>query len=105
VKHGFLSRPDSKHLEVTAARRPQARRYLLLDLAAIHGKKLSKAESAQPGYVLVPGYGPFHGIKADDLRAKALEAAPALSGDWAGPTGHETDLAWLAERGYVIRNG
>lgn len=104
LKHGFLSRPNPKHLEVTPARRQQARRYILLDLAAIHGEKLTKATSALPGYVLVPGYGPFHGINADELLAKALRVAASEATDWSNPVEYAADLAWLAERGYVIRN-
>jgi hypothetical protein len=54
------------------------------------------------GYFLVPGYGPFHGIKVDDLIREAVSAAPSLRTDWASPEVSHGDLRWLTEQGYSI---
>jgi hypothetical protein len=104
VKHGFLAQPDADHLDIVPDRRAQARRYLLLDIAAIQGKSLSKAESSLAGYVLVPGQGPFHGSKADELYAAAMKAVPSLNADWTKFDDYRADLEWLAQRGYAISN-
>lgn len=104
VTLGLLDQPDADHIGVASGRRAQARRYLLLDLAAVHGKTLTKAESALAGHILLPGYGPFHGIKTDELRSTALRTAPTLRPDWKDAEEYRADLGWLALRGYAIVN-
>jgi hypothetical protein len=104
VTRGFLGQPAADQIDLDSARRPQARRYLLLDLAAIRGTALTKGQSTESGYVLVPGYGPFHGIKATDLMDTAKSIAPSLSEDWADDAAFRADLDWLSERGYAMIN-
>jgi hypothetical protein len=104
VKHGHLERPDAKHLGLVPSRREQARRYVLLDMGAIEGKPFALADSSASGLVLVPGYGPFHGLASRELREKAEAAVPALKTDWSVGGVFDGDLAWLAERGYVVVN-
>ena len=104
VKRKLIEQPDAKNLGVSAARRDQARRYLLLDMVAIAGKPFTLAESSAPSLVLVPGYGPFYGLKADELLMKAETVAPSTKADWSDVKTYQADLAWLAERGYVVVN-
>jgi hypothetical protein len=104
ISRGVLVRVDSKNIAIDPARRAQARRYLLLDLTAIRGATLSQEERSQAGYVLVPGYGPFHGMKAADLLVAARTHAPSLKQDWPDAVAFKADLNWLAERGYMIVN-
>ncbi len=99
---GHLAQADPAHIDIVPARREQARRYFLLDTVAIHGTTLTRAATSLAGYVLVPGYGPFHGMKVAELRKAAVAKAPTLSADWADEQVFHDDLRWLAGRGYVI---
>jgi hypothetical protein len=104
VSRGLLIKPDDDHLAIHSGRRTQARRYLLLDLAVIRGKSIAKNDSSQAGYVLVPGNGPFHGIRAADLLTDAKSVAASLVGDWPSYADFKADIDWLARRGYMILN-
>jgi len=100
IRLGHLAEPKPKHLGITEARRPQARRYFLLDLAAIKGKTLTKTKSV--GAILVPGYGPFHGLPTADLRTIAVNKAASLRADWARDKDFQDDLEWLEKSGFAI---
>jgi hypothetical protein len=104
LKHGFHEQPNAKHLGIVPSRREQARRYLLLDMAAIEGRTLTLAESSATGLILVPGYGPFHGLPVAHLRAKAEAKAPSLKPDWSVAGVYEGDVNWLTQRGYAVAN-
>lgn len=103
ITAGIIGR-EGPQLEISPERRPTARRYLLLDLAAIHGPSLADADGAAPGLFLVPGYGAFHGLPVAELRAKAEATAPPLAADWAATGVFEADMLWLTDRGYAIVN-
>lgn len=104
VQRGILAKPDARHLDIVPARRLQARRYLLLDLAAIEGKTLTKEDSSEGGCVLVPGFGPFHGVKAAVLHGAAMGKSRSLAANWPDWDTFQDDLTWLARQGYVLYN-
>lgn len=104
LKNELLEQPNENSLRIAPSRWEQARRYFLLDMAAIEGKTLTRAESNTLGLLLVPGYGPFHGLPTDALRAAAEERSPSLKPDWSVGGVFEGDLAWLTERGYAVVN-
>ena len=54
------------------------------------------------GYVLVPGYGPFYGLKRLDLLTHASNAAEEFSADFNVSSVLMGDLQWLEERGYIM---
>ncbi len=104
IAHGFLVQPDADHLDLVAVRRDQAAPLFAPRPGRDPRLGAFQAGQAQPGYVLVPGYGPFHGMKATDLHAAATGSAPTLAADWPNEETFRADLAWLAGRGYAIVN-
>jgi hypothetical protein len=104
IEHGFIAKTGKDDIEIVPARRTQARCYFLLDLAAIEGKTLTQAESSLTGCVLVPGYGPFHGMKANELLDAALTKASSLRADWPNQKQFRADLEQFARRGYLMCN-
>ncbi len=70
------------------------RRYLLLDVAAAKGEDHDPT-SDQSGLVMVPGYGPFHGIKGLDLIKEAKALAPGLASQLDQSEVMLADLDWL----------
>jgi hypothetical protein len=89
-------------LAVTAVRREVARRYLLLDVAARLGSAPATPSERLAGCLLVPGYGPFHGIKLDQLVIEAIHAAPALKDDLEQSKVMLADVRWLIEQGIAM---
>lgn len=89
-------------LSVSAARREVARRYLLLDAAAQSGSAPATLGEKLTGCLLVPGYGPFHGIKLDHLVAEAILLAPALRTDLNQSQIMLADIRWLCEQGMAM---
>ena len=104
VRRGNVEQPDLKHLAIAPSRRDQARRYVLLDITAIAGKTLTLAESTVAGMVMVPGYGPYHGLLSSALREKAEAKVPSLVTDWSVGGVYDADLAFLVGRGYCVVN-
>ena len=84
-----------------AARREMVRRYFLLDVAAALGATPA-ASQRTAGYLLVPGYGPFHGLKLDDLVSQAIKLAPGLRDDLKDSEVILADIRWLCEQGLAI---
>jgi len=91
-----------QQLSIAPARRDTARRYFLMNVAAVHGSPPTSPGGRLSGSLLVPGYGPFHGIKLDDLAAHALRLAPGLKADWSGPTVILGDIRWLCDQGMAM---
>ncbi len=102
IKNNHLEQSSEKQLGIVSARRERLRRYFLLDMAAIAGKPFPLAGSSASGLVLVPGYGPYRGLKSDELQKAAETRAPSLKTDWSVAGVYRGDLAWLAERGYAV---
>lgn len=88
--------------EVPAQHRDLVRRYLLLDVAARQGAQIDPRNPAFKGHFIVPGYGPFHGLRLDDLGRLAMVAAPGLKADWSSPHVILGDIRWLCERGFAM---
>lgn len=89
-------------LSVSPARRDVARRYFLLDVASGLGSPPATPGEKLTGCLLVPGYGPFHGIKLDQLVAEALRLAPALKPDLDQSRIMLGDIRWLCEQGLAM---
>ena len=49
------------------------------------------------GSIVVPGYGPFHGMKMDEVAEKAIQIAPSLRNDWSSPEIILHDIRWLCD--------
>jgi len=95
---GLVTADEKGKLTVSTARREVARRYLLLDVAARSGKSPATPDEKLTGCLLVSGYGPFHGIKLDQLVAEAIRVAPALKGDLDQSQIMLADIRWLCEQ-------
>ena len=83
-------------------RRDIARRYVLIDLAARLGASPNHASDQFKGSLLVPGYGPFHGLKLDLLAKAAVKEFPSLKRDWSLPEVILGDIRWLCEQGLAM---
>ena len=101
VDNGLLQ-SDGKQLSIVPARRDSARRYFLMDMAALYGSPPASAGDRLSGSLLVPGNGPFHGTKLDELVTHALRVAPALKADWSDPTVIMGDIRWLCDQGMAM---
>jgi hypothetical protein len=97
----LLNRRKSRW-SIVADRRAIVRRYLLLDVAACLGAPPDPEEKKLVGALLVPGYGPFHGIKIDALAKRAVEIAPTCKKDWSSPETILEDIRWLCEQGIAM---
>lgn len=93
---------ENERFSVSSSRRDTARRYFLLDVAAIHGAAPASPGDKLSGSLLVPGYGPFHGTKLDVLVTHALRLAPSLKVDWSDPTVIMGDIRWLCDQGMAM---
>jgi len=93
---------EGQRLSVAPGRRDTARRYFLMDVAVVYGSPPASPGDKLTGSLLVPGYGPFHGTKLDDLAAHALRLAPGLKADWSGPTVILGDIRWLCDQGMAM---
>jgi hypothetical protein len=91
---------DGEKYTVSKKRSVMSRRYFILDVIAIHGATLS--EQQNKGYILVPGYGPFYGLKLKDLPPLILKHASLLTPEINDTTTFLADLEWLVEKGYIM---
>ena len=66
------------------------------------GVNIPTAGERLSGAILVPGYGPFHGMKMDEVAERAIELAPSLREDWSSPEVVLRDIRWLCEEGMSI---
>ncbi len=89
-------------LSVATDRRDIARRYFLLDVAAKFGSAPVTPTEKMTGSLLVPGYGPFHGIKLDMLLKQAIKLAPALKDDLNQSELMLADIQWLCDQGLAM---
>jgi hypothetical protein len=77
-----------------------ARRHFILDVIAIHGSVLVPQQGK--GHILIPGYGPFYGIKLKDLPPLILHYATSLTPEINSTSTFLADLEWLAGNGYIM---
>lgn len=92
-------RLDGGKYIVSEKRAVMSRRYFILDAIAMHGATLSEQHK---GYILVPGYGPFYGLKLKELPPLILKLAVFLSPEINNTSTFLADLEWLAEKGYIM---
>ena len=102
LQRGFISKREHERLNIESTRRHLVRRYMLLDTIAREGSTIQLSGEKMSGFLLVPGYGPFHGLKMDEAIAKALKLCPQLKADWSNPEALLQDIRWLCESGLVI---
>lgn len=91
IEDGGLLRPRDSD-------RDTVRRYVLLDVAAISGIEPKSDVDSMAGAILVPGFGPFHGIKLDELVKQAKRMAPGLASEIGQSELLMADLRWLSEQ-------
>ena len=103
VENGLLL-VENGRITIVPARRDAARRYFLMDVAAVHGSPPASPGDRLSGSLMVPGYGPFHGTKLDELAAHALRLASSLKTDWSDPTVIMGDVRWLCDQGMAMSN-
>lgn len=87
---------EKKRLVIAAAFLPAVRRHLLLDLIACEGGEFASLNGVA-GVVLVPGYGPHHGLAVSKLEALVRKSFASV---W--PAGFLADLQFLCDHGWVV---
>jgi len=101
IQRALIKVEDNDRLSLTPERRIVARRYFMLDVVAQCGKSPSSASQRLGGYLMVPGYGPFYGMKLNEIVSEALGLAPSLREDWSNPETITGDIR-LCDEGLVI---
>lgn len=99
IEEAHVHLDDGKYI-VSEKRVVISRRYFILDVIAMHGATLSVQQNK--GYILVPGYGPFYGLKLKDLPPLILNLAALLTPEINNTSTFLADLEWLAEKGYIM---
>lgn len=100
IEEGFITDYGQGKYCVSEKRHDISRRYLILDAIAINGKSISAQQ--QKGYVLVPGFGPFYGLKMTDIPKLITRYAPSLASDICDTTTFLDDVGWLSNQGYIM---
>lgn len=102
VERSILLQPHDSQLAIQPERRDLVRRYFLLDMAAIFGNPLADDEIT--GSVLIPGYGPFYGLKQNELIRATSQASDLVKEDWRDGSVPFDDLQWLLDRnqGFIM---
>lgn len=84
------------NLSIHKDRHSLVRRYFLLDVVAQHGRPaVHKGELV--GSVIIPGYGPFYGMRLTKLTTESLRLAPGFRNDWSNPEVIMEDINWLCD--------
>lgn len=96
IERNLVSEADDSFF-IREERRSLARKYFLLDVVAQHGKSAdSKGELV--GSIIIPGYGPFYGMRLTQLMTEALRVAPGFRKDWSNPEIIMKDINWLCDQ-------
>ena len=98
---GVIGREGTK-LKLRDERREIVRQYLLLDVLAIHGKDVQPGTLATAASVLIPGYGPFHGLDVDELVNIAVATSGVLQDDIEHSKTFAADIKALSQRGFMM---
>ena len=92
---------SSDKLEISDDRVAIARRLLILDIAANHVSSITEDQRRSQKYLLIPGFGPNHGVLESALTEMVCEnckqiaiSAPIFAGD----------IEWLLDEGVVRRH-
>ncbi len=99
ISHGILTNAD-KEIGIVPDRLDTVREHFLLDVAAIEGEELAREDIR--GSFLIPGYGPFYGLKLDALVEQAAATAPQLAELWQSPQAPLIDIRRLCESGRAM---
>ena len=102
IQRNLVTVEDDDRLSLTANRRTVARRYFLLDVVARCGEVPGTDKNRLSGSLMVPGYGPFYGMKLDNLASEAVSLAPSLLQDWRSPEVIMGDIRWLCDEGLAM---
>lgn len=100
LEQGIMIQSSAEELDIHPDRRPNSRRYLLLDLAAINSQPLTMSEVS--GKLLLPGYGPFYGLRQNELIRLAIAQVPSLAEDWQQIELAFDDLQWWLDKRVMI---
>ena len=101
LKCGIIT--ESKDtLSIIDGRRSIVRRYFVLDTIACKGRVITSPLSGPLGYLMVPGYGPFFGLKKLDTLNAAIKSAPGFSNDLADSRLLLGDMQWLEEQRFML---
>jgi hypothetical protein len=101
VTNGIIQKVGSK-LSLREDRRDIVRQYLLLDVLAIHGKKVELGTTPPPASILISGYGPFYGMDVSQLANAATASAGSLRDDIDHTTTFTADIKALSQRGFIM---
>ncbi len=101
LQSGLIGRGPASELAVRPERRQLVRRYFLLDVVARSGRAPSPSEKMS-GSLIVPGYGPFRGMKLDEVAAEATTLAPPFASDWQDPQVILGDIRALCDEGLAM---
>ncbi len=102
IDRGFCPTGHDLHLMIREERLSVVRRYLLLDTIAREGALLESGNGKTAGCLLVPGIGPFFGMKMDEAVSKAIAVSPLLRTAWQNPTLVMEDIRVLREQGLIL---
>ncbi|MDF5720942.1 MAG: hypothetical protein PUP91_10770 [Rhizonema sp. PD37] len=100
LERKFISLISNK-LTIQTVRFPLIRRYLILDIIAQYGQAADHKGQLK-GSVIIPGYGPFYGIKLTDLARIFCQISSNFRMDWSNPEVMMGDINWLCEEGLVM---
>lgn len=99
LQQGIILQSGAETIDIHPDRRPICRRYVLMDIAAIHGQPLATGNIS--GKLLIPGHGPFYGLRQNDLIRLAMQDVPGLAQDWHRTEVAFDDLQWLIDQRFV----
>lgn len=98
VRRGIFEIRESK-LEVGEAFKVTSRRYLLLDLIALAGKRLDVKDLR--GAILVPGFGERFGVSLSEVVDNILPQAGVFGVDWSSDGLVLKDIEFIAKMGWI----
>jgi hypothetical protein len=100
--NNLFDRPNGEHIAVRADRKDQARAYFVLDIVALSGRAVDVATSSLPGFISIPGYGPYFGLEDSAAKATAVDVVPGFAADWPDDATFQADVMQLAQRNFVM---
>ncbi|WP_146131594.1 DNA cytosine methyltransferase [Merismopedia glauca] len=96
IEQNFVSEVNDTLL-IQESRRSLVRRYFLLDVVAQSGRPADhKGELV--GSIIIPGYGPFYGMRLTNLMTELLHLAPGFRNDWSSAEVIMEDINWLCDK-------
>ena len=90
---------DAETFVISTSRESIVRKYCILDTIANYGQPIPADKKA--GYLIVPGYSTYWGLRQADVIKRALEIAPMLDSLWRDRLDPFKDIQWLLDKGFV----